>query len=280
MDLKQARDILEVGMGATHGDIRRAYRLQVRRWHPDRFVDDPAGRLRAEELLKAINEAYALLQVEEAGHSQPPPTESPVTRTAAPAAEPVHADPGPRSRKRKRPEPVSLFEALPTFPIIAFFAAWQNLAFVLLAVCTVSVSLQLYGTFFGGAGYLLRMLAIPCVFALLCNVVYCKNRLLWGMYVATVSIVGGVLMLDSVRFGNDRHEAAFYNSSTSPDGGGGLMYGRGGTVEPEQGSFSFPGRRASSGPLPPVPPDVVSPSAPLAPAAPLAPLVPAAPPAR
>ena len=49
--------LLEVSPEATEEDIRRAYRRQALRWHPDRN----AGRADAEERFKAISEAYAVL---------------------------------------------------------------------------------------------------------------------------------------------------------------------------------------------------------------------------
>lgn len=49
--------LLEVGPEATEEEIRRAYRRQALRWHPDRN----AGRPEAEERFKEISEAYAVL---------------------------------------------------------------------------------------------------------------------------------------------------------------------------------------------------------------------------
>jgi len=49
--------VLGVEPGATEEEIRRAYRRQALRWHPDRNAGDPA----AAERFKAISEAYAVL---------------------------------------------------------------------------------------------------------------------------------------------------------------------------------------------------------------------------
>jgi DnaJ-class molecular chaperone len=49
--------LLEIGPEATEDEVRRAYRRQALRWHPDRN----AGRPEAEERFKEISEAYAVL---------------------------------------------------------------------------------------------------------------------------------------------------------------------------------------------------------------------------
>jgi DnaJ-class molecular chaperone len=49
--------LLEIAPEATEDEIRRAYRRQALRWHPDRN----AGRADAEERFKEISEAYAVL---------------------------------------------------------------------------------------------------------------------------------------------------------------------------------------------------------------------------
>jgi hypothetical protein len=52
-------DVLGLEPDATADDIRRAWKTLIQVWHPDRF----AGRLReeAEEMSKAVNEAYRIL---------------------------------------------------------------------------------------------------------------------------------------------------------------------------------------------------------------------------
>ncbi len=42
--------------------IHRAYRRQVRHWHPDQFTHQPEIRTQAEERLKQINQAYGTLK--------------------------------------------------------------------------------------------------------------------------------------------------------------------------------------------------------------------------
>ncbi len=56
-----ALQTLELRHGATAGEIRAAYHLLVKVWHPDRFGNDTKLREAAEEKLKAINSAHLLL---------------------------------------------------------------------------------------------------------------------------------------------------------------------------------------------------------------------------
>lgn len=50
--------ILQVSPGATLREARKAYMRLVKRWHPDRFADNPQLRESAQEKLKLINSAY------------------------------------------------------------------------------------------------------------------------------------------------------------------------------------------------------------------------------
>ena len=56
-----ALQILEVRADSSDEEIRAAYLLLVKVWHPDRFQGDSALKKAAEEKLKAINSAYCLL---------------------------------------------------------------------------------------------------------------------------------------------------------------------------------------------------------------------------
>jgi hypothetical protein len=59
---KEALDVLALRLGATLAEVKEAYRDLVKVWHPDRFGSDPGLRQKAEEKLKQINQAYAVLQ--------------------------------------------------------------------------------------------------------------------------------------------------------------------------------------------------------------------------
>ncbi len=55
--------VLEVSPTALQAQIKEQYRLLVQAWHPDKFASE-SSRARAEEKLKMINEAYAVLKDE------------------------------------------------------------------------------------------------------------------------------------------------------------------------------------------------------------------------
>lgn len=48
--------------GASLEDVKKAFRDLSKVWHPDRFGEDPALQKKAEDQLKAINDAYRQLQ--------------------------------------------------------------------------------------------------------------------------------------------------------------------------------------------------------------------------
>jgi formylglycine-generating enzyme required for sulfatase activity len=54
-------DVLELEIDATQDQIKAQYRFLVQAWHPDKFAS-PESKARAEERLKKINEAYAVLR--------------------------------------------------------------------------------------------------------------------------------------------------------------------------------------------------------------------------
>jgi hypothetical protein len=56
-------EVLGVAPGASTEDVRRAYLKLARAHHPDYFVDAAAGeRLAAEQRMRSINEAWAILR--------------------------------------------------------------------------------------------------------------------------------------------------------------------------------------------------------------------------
>src|SRR6266478_7884022 len=69
---KEALDVLALRPGANSVEIKEAYRDLVKVWHPDRFGSDPGLRQKAEEKLKQINQAYAVLQSDRTGGGNEP----------------------------------------------------------------------------------------------------------------------------------------------------------------------------------------------------------------
>jgi curved DNA-binding protein CbpA len=56
-----ALDVLELPANAGESEIKDAYRVLVKVWHPDRFPGDAKLKAAAEEKLKALNAAYVFL---------------------------------------------------------------------------------------------------------------------------------------------------------------------------------------------------------------------------
>ncbi len=90
MDRDEAYHILGVKSGASPEDLRQAYRDLVKVWHPDRFAHDPKLQQKAQERLKEINTAFALVE------SLPPEA------GAGAASGPIPSPPRPPSRGRSR----------------------------------------------------------------------------------------------------------------------------------------------------------------------------------
>jgi hypothetical protein len=75
MRLDDCYELLEVQPGASPDELKRAHRDLTKVWHPDRFANDAALRQKAQEKLKAINEAYETILASSPGTrsgSRPP----------------------------------------------------------------------------------------------------------------------------------------------------------------------------------------------------------------
>ena len=62
MNRERALQVLGVEPGASPDRIKRAYRAQVKLWHPDRYSADSSMRQIAQRNLQDANQAYALLR--------------------------------------------------------------------------------------------------------------------------------------------------------------------------------------------------------------------------
>lgn len=54
--------ILGLEATATPAEVKQAYRKLVKQWHPDRFVNRPQMLAKAQQEIKKINQAYAILK--------------------------------------------------------------------------------------------------------------------------------------------------------------------------------------------------------------------------
>lgn len=61
-------EILEINEGASEEEIKAAYKKMVKKYHPDRYQNNPLADL-AEEKLREVNEAYDYLMKNGAGSS-------------------------------------------------------------------------------------------------------------------------------------------------------------------------------------------------------------------
>jgi hypothetical protein len=73
MRLEDCYRLLEIDPRASGQEVKRAYRDLTKVWHPDRFGNDSALRQKAEEKLKAINEAYETIRASRAGDGSESP---------------------------------------------------------------------------------------------------------------------------------------------------------------------------------------------------------------
>jgi Flp pilus assembly protein TadB len=76
MRLDDCYTLLDVRPGATAEELKRAHRDLAKVWHPDRFAGDPALRRKAEEKLKAINEAYETIVASRGPYDSRPRTDA------------------------------------------------------------------------------------------------------------------------------------------------------------------------------------------------------------
>lgn len=66
--MRNPYEVLGLKDGASIEEVKKAYRELVKKYHPDRYMDNPLSEL-AEEKLREINEAYDYI-IKNAGNGQ------------------------------------------------------------------------------------------------------------------------------------------------------------------------------------------------------------------
>jgi hypothetical protein len=124
--------------GATDEEIRTAYHVLVKVWHPDRFQHDPTLKAEADEKLKGINSAFRYLTSNSAREErrQAPPAAHDATPPAAHDAggdEPASVR-QPRRARANRLVWIPLLRAISSTPIVvtcAYVAAFAVIGWIL-----------------------------------------------------------------------------------------------------------------------------------------------------
>lgn len=81
MNLAMCFNILGLKLEADAAQAKRAYKSQVRRWHPDQFPEGSSTKAGAEEQLKQINIAYTRIKEHLATHRPDPGDKTSATQT-------------------------------------------------------------------------------------------------------------------------------------------------------------------------------------------------------
>lgn len=93
--IARAYAIIGVPRGASRRELKKQYKRLVRQWHPDRWHNDPAGQAEAAVRMRAINDAYGVLEGlgprEPASKPESKPASDPASKPAAPSPRPHRA---------------------------------------------------------------------------------------------------------------------------------------------------------------------------------------------
>ena len=114
MNLTTSFDTLGIDPGADEAQAKRAYKAQVRRWHPDQFPEGSATKAGAEEQLKQINVAYARIKVHLAKR-RPDPSHAANASPTPPRQNTTVRNESHGEKSRKRSWANHLFDALNAF---------------------------------------------------------------------------------------------------------------------------------------------------------------------
>ena len=105
-EVRSAYAVLGLQPDASLQDVKQQFKTLVRRWHPDRFTNDPQGKAEANDRLRVINHAYSTILQTRFGEptqvrrDSTPPLGTPLTREQIDAM--IEALSGRRPRKTFR----------------------------------------------------------------------------------------------------------------------------------------------------------------------------------
>src|SRR5262245_36983162 len=60
-ELRKAYAVMGLQPGTSLQEVKQQFKMLVRRWHPDRFANDPQGKAEANDRLRLINHAYSTI---------------------------------------------------------------------------------------------------------------------------------------------------------------------------------------------------------------------------
>lgn len=247
-DLERSFDLLRLKPGATPEEVKRAFRVQVAAWHPDRFPADPAMQRQAEKRLRLVIEAHRTIVS---------------SNGASGSGNTMAARVGPTEEKRDTPGSAGGFFC--SVPNIVFSVAVFGCALLGAVRHGITIHAWIYGV---------EMALVPAIFSVAYNLTARNNTTVRNLYLGFSLCVLVVIVVQGVMNGAERYAPAGERevfSGSAHDGGttgGAWPFPRGGEMD-----------RAGDGASPPPHGQIAprAPAAPLAPVAPAAPQAPAAP---
>lgn len=125
---------LELEPGATLGQVKQAWRELAKVWHPDRFPNDDRMQRKAQERLKEINGAYAILEqflTSQAGHSHQSNQQSRQHDSENKDTEAPPPRPPPRTTESKQTKPMdanqrTIFACVAAAAVVVISLLWFN----------------------------------------------------------------------------------------------------------------------------------------------------------
>jgi len=66
--IARAYALLGVSPSSSNGDLARAYRALVKRWHPDQYTNDAVGHAEASAQMREINRAFSVIEESRRSH--------------------------------------------------------------------------------------------------------------------------------------------------------------------------------------------------------------------